>query len=92
MHLCISRVCVRGVEATDIGTYWSSPKAGVGQMSILNFELHDTLVTLIDLKHIMALEKKRRGHKWVPKEARKDKPIVFPRCKSPCWHTPRRQK
>jgi predicted Zn-ribbon and HTH transcriptional regulator len=33
---------------------------------------------------------KRCGHKWLPKEEKKDKPKACPKCKSPYWDTHRR--
>ena len=32
----------------------------------------------------------RCGHKWVPRN--KEEPAVCPKCKSPYWNKPRRQK
>jgi predicted Zn-ribbon and HTH transcriptional regulator len=32
----------------------------------------------------------RCGHKWLPKEEKKDKLKVCPKCKSPYWDMPRR--
>jgi predicted Zn-ribbon and HTH transcriptional regulator len=34
----------------------------------------------------------RCEHTWIPREASTEEPKVCPKCKSPYWNTPRREK
>ncbi len=41
---------------------------------------------------MMGYRCERCGHEWVPRESSASEPRVCPKCKSPYWDRPRKQK